>query len=174
MLFARATSAWNCRPSGICDRLRPLPASGTAGFIGDRNGALHRKAVEYAPVADSLDGLIGDLAAMRDIEFDDAATVPDSKIIKVAEWAWKLRTENRLWAESENSVVQINRLVLDMLLPLAKGADAYALYSVVIANHGHQPGKIFAIVPDGMISAGLLGIGRRQIYRARVLLQKSG
>jgi hypothetical protein len=117
--------------------------------------------------------LIGDLAAMRDIEFDDAATVPDSEIIKVAEWAWKLRTENRLWA-GRNSVVQINRLVLDMLLPLAKGADAYALYSVVIANHGHQPGKIFAIVPDGMISAGLLGIGRRQIYRARVLLQKVG
>jgi hypothetical protein len=151
----------------------PEPITTGKVSIGERNGALYRRSIEYAPCADSLDGLVADLAAMRDIEFDDAASVTDTEIIKVAGWAWGLRLEGRLWA-GRNSTVRINRLVLDCLLPLPNGAEAYALYSVVMANHSHQPGKTFSIVPDAMISAGLLKIGRRQIYRARDLLLEFG
>lgn len=140
---------------------------------GERNGVLWRRAVEYAPVVDNFDGLVADLAAVRDLEFDDPESVSDAEIRKVAEWAWKLRLEGRLWA-GRNSAVQINRQALDVLLPRKDGADALALYNLLMAEHGHQSGKQFAIVPDAMIAAGLLGMSRRQIYRARDVLVEVG
>jgi len=153
----------------------PLVAVNDGGKVqrGERNGALWRRAVEYAPFADNFDGLLADLVALRDIEFDDAASVPDAEIQKVADWAWKLRLEGKLWA-GRNSEMGINRLATDLLLPRADGADALALYVLLISNHGHQPGKIFAVVPDGIIAAGLLGMSRRQIYRARNVLVEVG
>jgi Bifunctional DNA primase/polymerase, N-terminal len=141
--------------------------------VGSRNPMLVKRVIEYAPFADGLDGLIGDLLAVRNIEFDDPASFPDSEVVKLAEWAWNKRLENRIWA-GRNSTVQINRMALDALLPLEGGPDAFALYSIVVSNHGHLPGKAFAIVPDGMLAAGLLQISRRQIYRARDLLTKIG
>ena len=137
--------------------------------VGQRNSILWQRAIQYAPLADDYDGLLADLAALRNIEFEDPASVPDSEIVKVADWAWKRRLEGRLWA-GRNSEVKINRLVLDALLPLPCGSEAYSLYSLLIANHGHRPAKPFAVVPNAIKSAGLLKIGRRQLYRAIDLL----
>ena len=137
--------------------------------VGQRNLILWQRAIQYAPLADDYDGLLADLAALRNIEFEDPASVPDFEIVKVADWAWKRRLEGRLWA-GRNSEVKINRLVLDALLPLPCGSEAYSLYSLLIANHGHRPAKPFAVVPNAIKSAGLLKIGRRQLYRAIDLL----
>ncbi|QOF71873.1 bifunctional DNA primase/polymerase [Aminobacter sp. SR38] len=156
------------------DRAPTAPANdGGKVQRGQRNGALWRRAVEYAPLADDFDGLLADLVALRDIEFDDAASVPDAEIQKVADWAWKLRLEGKLWA-GRNSEMGINRLATDLLLPRPDGADALALYILLVSNHGHQPGKTFAVVPDAIIAAGLLGMSRRQIYRSRDVLIEVG
>src|SRR5690606_6342411 len=87
------------------DHQRATAASYGKVAKGERNGTLCRRAVEYAPVADDFDGLMADLVAIRNLEFDDPASVPDAEIRKVAEWAWKLRLEGRLWA-GRNSAVQ--------------------------------------------------------------------
>ena len=145
----------------------------SAAAGGRRNSVLWKRAVEYASLVDNVEGLIADLAALRNIEFDDPATVPDSEVIKVATWAWKRRLAGSSWS-GRNSEVKINRLVLNALLPLPCGFEAYSLYSLLLANHGHRPARPFAIVPDAMKSAGLLNIGRRQTYRARDLLLEHG
>ncbi len=145
------------------------PASKPKVQVGERNTTLHKKAAEYAPFADDFDGLLADLVALRDIEFDDAASVSDDEILKVAQWAWRLRTENRLWSK-RNSAVQINRLVLDCLLPVEYGTEAVALYSLIQSEHGHKPGKVFAVVPDALIAAGRIKMSRSALYRARRLL----
>lgn len=155
------------------DRQPVQPAAGGKILKGGRNSALWRRAVEYAPVVDDFDGLVADLTALRDLEFEEAASVPDFEIVKVANWAWKLRLEGRLWA-GRNSEVRINRYVIDVLLRRADGADALALYSLLIADHGHEPGKTFAIVPDAMVKAGRLRMGRNRLYRARDALIEAG
>lgn len=148
-----------------------LPPAGGPKKVpkGERNPALWRRAIEYAPLADDFDGLVGDLVALRDIEFDDAASVPDAEIDKVARWAWQLRLQGNLWSK-RNSGVKINRLVLDYLLPRRDGADALALYNLIQSEHGHVPGKKFAIVPDAIIDAGRIGMPRMRVYRARKVL----
>jgi hypothetical protein len=140
---------------------------------GNRNTALYQRAVEYAPMVDEFEDLLGDLTALRDIEFDDAASVPDSEILKVAKWAWHLRLEGRLWS-GRNSEVRINRLAMDLLFQIADGPDAFALYSILVANHGHHPSKEFAIAPDAMLDAGLIKMSRSGLYRARKILVDVG
>lgn len=145
------------------------PVGGGKVPEGIRNKALYQRAVEYAPMAEAFDDLLGDLTALRDIEFDDAASVPDSEIMQVAEWAWGLRLEGRLWV-GRNSTVQINRMAIDYFGSIRNGGDACLLYNVLLANHGHHPGKEFAIVPDAMIEAGLISMPRARLYRAREFL----
>ena len=52
--------------------------------VGQRNLILWQRAIQYAPLADDYDGLLADLAALRNIEFEDPASVPNSEIVKVA------------------------------------------------------------------------------------------
>lgn len=140
---------------------------------GSRHTHLIKKAVEYAPVVEDFDGLMADLLGLRDLECDDPDSIPDDEVTNIARWAWRHRLEGTLWS-GRNSTVQINRMVLDWLLPRQDGPDALALYLLLLSNHGHQPGKTFAIVPDALLSSELMGKSRRQIYRARDTLLEIG
>lgn len=142
--------------------------------VGRRNHALFQRAREYAPCVDSLDELLGDLLAIRNIQCDDPETVRDEEVVKIAGWAWKLRLENRLWS-GRNSVLQINRIVIDKLQNVKHGTEAFMLHAVLVSAHGHIPGKTFAIVPEAMIASGLLtALSRDRIYRAKDILIEHG
>jgi hypothetical protein len=69
--------------------------------------------------------------------------------------------------------MKINRMAMDRLLVRPDGGDASLLYMLLLSNHGHHPGKVFAIAADAMIAAGIIKMERMQLYRARdVLLEE--
>lgn len=137
---------------------------------GSRHSTLIARAREYVPCVDSFDELVADLRALRDLRFEDAVDpmrgVSDAEIAKAAEWAWKIRLEGNLY-EGRNSAVKVNRLALDWLYARNDSGRALQLYILLLSEHGHHPGKVFAIVADGLIKAGRLNMGRRQIYEAK-------
>ncbi len=132
---------------------------------GLRNTFLWKRARQLAPCCDSEQEIFDNLIGFRDLECEDPDSLPDREVQGIAAWAWKLRCENRLW-EGRNSVVRLNRLVLDRLAQHKHGADALMLYSIATSNHGHIPGKLFAIVPDAMIENRLIPFNRNRVYRA--------
>lgn len=122
---------------------------------------------------DTADDLIGDLTLYRDIHFAEPADVSDGEIRRVAEWAWKLRITNSVWA-GRQSGVNIQRSIADRLLAQAGGSDAFSLFFILKANFGHTPGYRFAIVPDAMRKAGLISLCRNHIRAAIQLLIDEG
>lgn len=154
---------------GVSQRLPTPPVVGKPVAVGSRHPALVKKAVEYCHCVDSFDELLADLMALRDLQFEDAGSVSNGEVIDVARWAWRKRAEGNLYA-GRNSVVKFNRLAMDALFARRDGLEAWMLYTLLLAEHGHHPGKVFAIVPDGIIDANRLPISRRQLYRARDVL----
>jgi hypothetical protein len=132
---------------------------------GHRNTGVWKCARQLAPCCDSEQEIFDNLIGFRDLECEDPDSLPDREVQAIAAWAWKLRCENRLWG-GRNSVVSLNRLVLDRLAQHKHGSDALMIYLIVAANHGHIPGKQFAIVPDAMIENGLITLSRNRAYRA--------
>lgn len=63
--------------------------------------------------------------------------------------------------------MKVNRSAMDQLLARSDGGGAALLYMLLLSNHGHHPGKVFAISADAMIAAGLIKMDRMQLYRAR-------
>ena len=137
--------------------------------VGMRNSSLWRRAVEYAPCCDSEDEIFENFLAYRDLEFDDPTGVLDGEVRRVAAWVWTLRRENRLW-QGRDSEMKISRTAIDRLSRIEHGADAWLLYGILVDNHGHIPGKKFAIVPDAMIGNGMMSLSRGRAYRAIKLL----
>ena len=153
------------------DNVPPERTYGGKVAKGHRNTTLSQHARQLAPCCDSEHEIFDNLIGFRDLECDDPGSVPDREVQGIAAWAWKLRCENRLW-EGRNSVVGLNRLVLDRLAQHKYGADALMLHSIVAARHGHIPGKLFAIVPDAMIESKLISFSRNRAYRAiRTLIE---
>ena len=66
--------------------------------------------------------------------------------------------------------MKLNRSAMDQLLARSDGGGAALLYMLLLSNHGHHPGKVFAISADAMIAAGLIKMDRMQLYRARDVL----
>jgi hypothetical protein len=66
--------------------------------------------------------------------------------------------------------MKVNRSAMDQLLARSDGGGAALLYMLLLSNHGHHPGKVFAISADAMIAAGLIKMDRMQLYRARDVL----
>lgn len=140
--------------------------------VGSRHPVLLKKAVEYAPCVDTFEELLADLMALRDLQFEDAGSVSDDEVVAVARWTWRKRADGKLYA-GRNSEVKVNRMAMDMLLARPDSGDAALLYMLLLSNHGHLPGKVFSIVPDGMLKAGLISMSRSRLYRAvKVLLDE--
>ncbi len=141
--------------------------------VGQRNGYLTRKAVEFVECVDSESELLDELKAVREYDCDDLESIPDSELIGIASWAWQLRAENRIFAE-RNSGVLIMRSTADKLLSTPNGEKAFALFFILKAAHGHVPGKRFGLDPIAMKRDGLIPFGRDAFRNARNLLIDQG
>ena len=53
-------------------------------------------------------------------------------------------------------------------------SDALALFCLLQANHGHIPGKTFALDHNGMKQAGLTDLSRERFNKARNMLIEVG
>lgn len=131
---------------------------------GSRHRALKRRAHQLASTADSLQELIDNLLAFRDWEIEAPEEFSDAAIQKMAGWFWEKRESGELWGGSK-AVVQIDHKTIATLASRGEGT-ALLLLGLLLKAHGGQPGKTFAVVPDGLKNKGLLKAGRNQIYSA--------
>lgn len=137
---------------------------------GNRDGHLFRRAVEQALSADSEAEVFEELCAFRDIECENPESVTDSEIRAKARWAWRNRDRLFLMGGT-NSTFSTNHRATAALASRPNSGDASLLYMVLNQNHGHRPGKVFTIIPDGLIAKGHLPcMSRNGIYRARDFL----
>ncbi|MBZ0218059.1 MAG: hypothetical protein K8F25_15995, partial [Fimbriimonadaceae bacterium] len=156
--------------SGNISNIKPPGLSymqdGNKTCIGHRNMFLMQRAVSFVECAESETELLDQLKAQRDYECEEPESVADNELIAMARWAWQLRLSNQIFKGRESGVF-FKRSTMDKLLPLAYGQNAFALYCVLRANHGHAPGKRFTISPEGMKRDGLISFGRNACDRAR-------
>lgn len=140
---------------------------------GHRHKALLRLAVRLAPASDDLNEMLDDLHAYRDWECEDPEEVSDAEVQSIAEWAWKKRLENHLWA-GKDSAVQIPRRAVDTLIARGNGGDALVLLVHLHAVHGRNKGKIFAVSARCMSEAGTLPFQKYRIRKAIEILVEEG
>ncbi len=122
---------------------------------------------------DGQDELFVNLVYARDEECEDPLSVPDSEVKRIAEWAWCKRLEGKVY-HGRNSEFRIRRTALDALTGAPNMSDALALYTVLTAIHGHQPGKAFKLIHAGMQNAGHTDLSRRRFLEARRTLERVG
>jgi hypothetical protein len=126
--------------------------------------------VEYV---DSAAELAANLEAVRDDLCADAATMPDSELRDIAAWAWQCRLDNRVH-RGRDSDFSVNRQALDVLRRWDNESDAIALYVLLVEQHGHAPGKRFALDFKAMRSAGLTRLSIPRLRAARRTLEAVG
>lgn len=142
---------------------------------GNRHGFLVKRARAYVELVDSLSELVENLLHDREAHCEAGGDpMSDIEVTRIAEWAWKKRLEPGGLYEGRNSKFKVERAAMDHLLKRPGGAEAFALHSVLIASHGHVPGKKFAIDFEGMKDAGLIGFGRPRFRSAREQLLDCG
>ncbi|MBF9060752.1 hypothetical protein HKCCSP123_16345 [Rhodobacterales bacterium HKCCSP123] len=151
-----------------------MPAD-PAGLIaeGSRHETLIKVAIENVGSVDNFTELRDILIRVRDERFQNAATMKDSEVLKIAEWAWKCRLENRIY-RGRDSAFKVDRAVIDRLRCEENSSDAIALYVTLVDLHGHAPGKTFALDGDAMRLADLTDLSRRRFLAARRTLESIG
>ncbi len=140
---------------------------------GRRHEALVKEAIHMVEFVDSAAELTANLCGLRDDLCGNPATMPDSELKGIAEWAWRRRLEGKIY-RGRDSDVRLNRLALDALLPLPNGPDALALLLTLTDKHGHVPGKRFALSYLGMRKGGLTSLSRPRFLAARRTLEANG
>jgi hypothetical protein len=147
---------------------KPVPI-----LTGRRHVELVKEALSMLELVDSADELQANLAGIRDDWCIDPATMPDSELAGIAGWAWKCRLENRIY-RGRDSAFPVQRLALDALRGQANSTDAIALLVLLEDQHGHAPGKRFALDFDAMRAAGLLNLSIPRLRAARRTLEAAG
>jgi hypothetical protein len=142
-------------------------------LTGHRHVELVKEAMRMVELVNDSAELQANLAGIRDDWCADPATMPDSELAGIAEWAWKCRLENRIY-RGRDSAFSLQRLALDALRDQANGADAIALLVLLEDQHGHHPGKRFPLDFDAMRAAGLLNLSTRRLRAARRTLESAG
>ncbi len=141
---------------------------------GKRNPWLTKKAAELAGSAASLEDLFQQLKVLAGAWFVTLDDFLDSEVRSIADWAWQLRLENRLW-RGRHSEFGVSRLAMDRLNTLrSRAANATVLYLLLLAEHGHRPGKAFPIAVAAMCKAGLLPYGKSTAHNAKQALIEVG
>ncbi len=140
---------------------------------GHRHVHLVREAIRMVEFVDTAAELTANLCGLRDDLCGDPATMPDSELHGIANWAWKRRLDGKIF-KGRDSDVRLNRMALDLLLPQPNGPDALALLLTLIDRHGHIPGKRFALVYPSMRKAGLTTLSRPRFLAARRILERTG
>ena len=143
---------------------------------GRRNHFLWRQAAEYAPLVSDVEELVVNLNYDRDNLCEAGShRVPDAEILKIAKWAWALRTKSGGLYQGRNSQFSIHRQTMDVLLAHSNGgSEAFALHSVLVSVHGHSIGKRFTISFQGMKDSGSIAFGRNRFHAALKILLKEG
>jgi hypothetical protein len=142
-------------------------------LTGHRHVELVKEAMRMVEQVDDATELQANLAGIRDDWCVDPATIPDSELRDIAGWAWKCRLENRIY-RGRDSAFPVQRRALDALRGQANGADAIALLVLLEDQHGHSPGKRFALDFDAMRAAGLLVMSTPRLRAARRTLEGAG
>ena len=189
----RGTSSYvvgphSMRPDGGCyipakgllgvdelSQLNTVPARKNSEVIatGNRNRELSLAAIRMVKAVDGPDELFGNLASIRNNECEDPATIPDSELHSIANWAWTKRLEGKVYRDRD-SEFRVNRQALDRLAEFENSSDAIALLVVLQASHGHIRGKTFVLDHTGMLIAGRTSLGRRRFGSAIKTLQLAG
>lgn len=133
---------------------------------GQRHTTLVRRALKMVEYVDTAQELTDNLMAIRDDLCHDPDSLPVGEVQGVAEWAWRCRLENRVYA-GRNSAFPVSRMALDLLRGHPDEPFALSLYTRLLAEHGHQPGKRFPLCHKAMKEAGLTVLSRDR-FRAAV------
>ena len=154
---------------------RPVALMVTPATIpkGQRHDAIKARAMQCVRTVASEAELARDLRTFRDQRCDLAESVPDSEVDDLANWAWTLRTENRLYS-GRDSAFPLDRRALDLLRGKPEQEAAIGLYTRLQDNHGHQPGKTFPLCHAAMKREGLTSLSKARFLAARRLLEQVG
>lgn len=139
---------------------------------GGRHQALIKEAIHMVAFVDDPEELTANLTFIRDSQFEDPGSVSDTEVRAAADWAWKRRLENSLYA-GRNSHFRLPRPALDRLKALTNASDAIALFTVLTDLHGHGV-KPFALAWQSMRDAGHTDLPRRRFLTARDALIDAG
>src|SRR5262249_51850316 len=89
---------------------------------------------------------------------------PDHEVQRAVRSAWKYKTEGRLMVPGMESAIIMPTASIKHLL--ASGdTDALALLTMARNAHGSEPSKTFALAPQAMSDARLIGSWGRNRYR---------
>lgn len=141
--------------------------------IGSRNTYLTRVAIHTVANVGSQKDLLKHLLFERDRNCESPGTLPDDEVKAIAAWAWKKRLTNQMFAGRISSF-RVDRSALDKIVGKPGGSDAIALYVTLIDQHGHLPGKTFALVYESMRNGGWTELSRRRFRAARRMLEEKG
>lgn len=142
---------------------------------GGRNDALVSRAVALAKNASSQLELETSLLEYARAHLATWENFSPSQVPSIASWAWDKRKANKLYGR-ENSEFRLGRQAMDLVrkLPSKRVPDAWFLYSLLVSVHGHEPGKVFAIAIDSMVTKSHLPFGKSTGYVARENLLSLG
>jgi hypothetical protein len=141
--------------------------------IGDRHNSLVKAAIQMVEFVDSLEELAANLEGVRDDLCADVSTMPDGELRAIAKWAWECRLDNRIY-KGRNSAFSLERSALDALRGWENEVDAIALYVMLKDQHGHIPGKRFALDFKVMRRSGLTRLSIARLRAARRTLEAVG
>jgi hypothetical protein len=132
--------------------------------IGQRNDVMFRLALALAHTAEDRRAL---LDHVRQANAAQAAPLPDDELQRAVGSAWRYREEGRLMIPGRGSAILMPSATIERLLSAGE-TDALALLAMARRAHGGQPGKSFALAPQAMAEARLIGSWGRNRYRAAI------
>ncbi|MCB1359542.1 MAG: bifunctional DNA primase/polymerase, partial [Maritimibacter sp.] len=141
--------------------------------VGTRNKYLSTVAIQTVSNVGSEQDLLKHLLIERDRNCEATGTFPDNEVKAIVAWAWKMRLANQIFAGRASSF-RVDRTALDKLVGKPGGSDAIALYVTLTDQHGHRPGKTFALIHERMRDAGWTELSRRRFLAARRMLEAEG
>ncbi|MEH6674309.1 MAG: hypothetical protein V7666_07850 [Sulfitobacter sp.] len=140
---------------------------------GHRHDTLVKEARRIVELVDSQDELAASLSKFRDEHCSEPQSFPDGEVLTIAEWAWQLRLEGKIF-KGRASSFRVERIALDALRGKPNGSDATSLYVTLVDKHGHQPAKKFALDFKAMRLAGLTDLTDPRLRNARRMLIDNG
>ena len=140
---------------------------------GNRNSFLVKRAINYVEFVDSEDQLFGNLVFDRDEYCDDAHTISNSEVLKIAKWAWNKRLSNQIYG-NKNSSIRIDRQAFHIIYHHENGRAAWELYFFLCDKHAHIAGKTFKINVKSILSRYHFHFGQKAMHRAINLLLELG
>ncbi|MPZ34871.1 MAG: hypothetical protein GEV13_28460 [Rhodospirillales bacterium] len=139
-------------------------ASAEKAEPGNRNDTMFRLARELAHAVVDRDAL---LEQVRRCNAELSDPLPDAEVQRTVGSVWRYREEGRLLVAGRSAAVFLPCDSVERLLA-AGDTDTLALLTMARNAHGALPGKSFALVPQAMAEARLIGSWGRNRYRAAI------